>query len=62
MTITYRYYNPDSYRSDDVAGTRGVHKCIDGKRELSIPPIPGNTDWDEYLEWVKEGGTTEAFS
>jgi len=59
MTITYRYYHPDSYT--DESG-RGVHKCIDGKRERAIPPVPGNSDWDEYLEWVSQGGKTEDFS
>ena len=60
MTITYKWYPEGHYRTDDVSGTRGVFKCIDGKREGSIPPVVGNTDWDEYLEWVAAGNTAEA--
>ena len=27
---------------------------------LSIPPNPDNTDYQEYLAWVAEGNTAEA--
>mgnify|MGYP003142517982 CR=1 FL=1 len=29
-------------------------------RFLSIPVAEGNTDYQEYLEWVAEGNTAEA--
>jgi hypothetical protein len=33
-----------------------VSKLIDGEYKLSIPFAPDNTDYQEYLKWVAEGG------
>lgn len=27
----------------------------------TIPPAPGNRDWDEYQEWLAAGNTPEPF-
>ena len=32
---------------------------IDGNKMLSIPMVDGNSDYEEYLEWVAEGNTPE---
>jgi len=36
-----------------------VNKKIEGGT-MSIPFVEGNTDYQEYLEWVAEGNTAEA--
>ena len=35
-------------------------KTTDGTTEKQIPLSKGNTDYQEYLEWVAEGNTAEA--
>ena len=32
---------------------------IDGNRIMSIPMVDGNSDYEEYKEWVAEGNTPE---
>ena len=34
---------------------------VNGNRKLSIPADPANSDYAEYLEWVDEGNTPDAY-
>ena len=53
--MKYKFYKlPDGTQADAV--TRTTPEGI-----VSIIPFaPGNTDYQEYLEWVAEGNTAEA--
>ena len=46
-------------RSNEAEPTSVTLKRGDGI-SLCIPFAPGNTDYQEYLEWVAEGNTPEA--
>ncbi len=54
MAITYKLVK-------DIDGRDGsIAKKEDGVVVLSIPYATGNTDYQEYLEWVAAGNTAEA--
>jgi hypothetical protein len=40
-----------------VENSEMIYRKLDGS---FIPPDSGNTDYQEYLEWVAEGNTIEA--
>ena len=46
-------------KDDQSSEIYGVKTEV-GKRITFIPFAPGNTDYQEYLEWVAEGNTAEA--
>ena len=46
----------NGYTNEAIAVTKEI-----GGRLLTIPFDPGNTDYQEYLEWVAEGNTAEDF-
>ena len=56
MTITYKFYKADP----DLPEANNIMKLEDGKVVCYIPKAEGNTDYQEYLEWVAEGNTAEA--
>lgn len=43
--MTKQYYLQDGYGTVGIVGT-----------QYSIPPDPNNTEYQEYLEWVEDGG------
>jgi hypothetical protein len=45
----------ESYKLTD---TDTIIRISDG---ASIPPVPDNIDYAEYLEWVEEGNTPDAY-
>tara|TARA_R100000234_G_scaffold103911_1_gene73537 strand:+ start:187 stop:354 length:168 start_codon:yes stop_codon:yes gene_type:complete len=53
MTITYQLAN---FEEKLVA----IQRKIDGVFDASIPIDESNTDYQEYLAWVKAGNTPEA--
>ena len=57
MTITYKYptEDPDPMFKSGVA----VIKLETGQYPVYIPQCEGNTDYQEWKEWVAEGHTTE---
>tara|TARA_R100001086_G_scaffold99863_1_gene49943 strand:- start:254 stop:436 length:183 start_codon:yes stop_codon:yes gene_type:complete len=58
MTITYKLPTEDSDKS--LESNVAVLKLVTGKNPLYIPKAEGNTDYQEYLEWVAAGNTAEA--
>jgi hypothetical protein len=54
MAIYKLFKNSISEEVDSVTLT------IDSNHRKSIPFAPGNTDYQEYLEWVAAGNTAEA--
>ena len=56
MTITYKFYKPDS----DIPDFQNIMKLEDGKVVCYIPKSEGNTDYQEYLEWAKTNTTEPA--
>ncbi len=49
--------NPDG--SKETADANIVIKILDSGKRWFIPKSEGNTDYQEYLEWVAEGNTPE---
>ena len=47
------------YKGTDAIKVIGVNKA-EGDVRISIPFVPGNSDYQEYLEWVDAGNTAEA--
>ena len=41
-----------------LTDTTTIIRLADG---ASIPPVPDNIDYAEYLEWVEEGNTPDAY-
>ena len=56
MTITYKFYKPDP----DFPDVQNIMKLEDGKVTWYIPKSEGNTDYQEWKEWVSNGGVTQA--
>ena len=55
MATTYKLYK------DDEDGPRAVvQRTLDDGTITSIPFASGNTDYEEYLEWLAAGNTVEA--
>ena len=55
MAINYKLFK-DPISDNEVS----VRKTDDSSDQvLSIPLSEGNTDYQEYLEWVAEGNTAE---
>jgi len=49
--ITYKLYKPMVSQLEPSM----VHKYIDDDNVLQIPMVRGNSDYQEYLEWLAEG-------
>jgi len=49
--ITYKLYKPMVSQLEPSM----VHKYIDDVNVLQIPMVRGNSDYQEYLEWLAEG-------
>lgn len=45
------------FKRNSTAEVTMVHKLVDNVNVMQIPFAPGNTDYEEYLEWVAEGNT-----
>ena len=45
---------------DDNSKTINIKKDLGNNTYLFIPFVPGNSDYDEYLEWKAAGNTPEA--
>ena len=58
--IEHKLTYVDSDGNSHIDTTTLVKKYCGGDRYLDIPFIEGNTDYQEYLEWVAEGNTAEA--
>ena len=55
MTITYKFYIPDS----DFPDVQNIMQLEDGKITWYIPRDENNTHYQEWVEWAKTN-TTEA--
>ena len=53
MSIRYKLVENPFTNENDI-----VNK-IDGSKITSIPMVEANTDYQEYLEWVADGGVPE---
>jgi len=58
MTTTYKFptQDPDPMFKSNIA----VIKLITGQNPIYIPKSEENTDYQEYLKWVSDGGVTQA--
>lgn len=56
MTITYKFYTADP----DFPDFQNIMKLEDGEVVCYIPKAEGNTDYQEWKEWVSNGGETQA--
>ncbi len=56
MTITYKFYKADP----DLPEAHNIMKLEDGKVVCYIPKFEANTDYQEWKEWVSNGGETQA--
>ena len=54
MTINYKL------QKDSSTGLTQIVIKTEGSEKTWIPFVSGNTDYQEYLEWVAEGNTAEA--
>ena len=54
MTLTYKLRGPDP---NTGITPEVIIRTSDG---VQIPKLAGNTDYQEYLNWVAEGNTAEA--
>jgi len=57
MSIKYKKYPKDPKTNKE---SNSIQKTNEDGTILSIPLVVGNTDYQEYLEWVDEGNTAEA--
>ena len=58
MTTTYKFptEDPDPMFKSNIA----VIKSVTGKNPVYIPKSEDNTDYQEWKEWVSNGGETQA--
>ena len=56
MTITYKFYKADP----DFPDVENIMKLETGKNPVYIPKCEGNTDYQEWIKWVSDGGVTQA--
>tara|TARA_R100000149_G_C5861539_1_gene127352 strand:+ start:1113 stop:1283 length:171 start_codon:yes stop_codon:yes gene_type:complete len=47
-------------KNPQTGETNTVLKTDDSTKTVSIPFAEGNTDYQEYLKWVAEGGVADA--
>ena len=45
--------------NDNDGNLNTIEKTIDEQNKLYIPINPANTSYQEYLEWVADGGVPE---
>jgi|TARA_R110002124_G_scaffold247723_1_gene412848 hypothetical protein len=57
MTYTSYQFYPDSPSTGAISCVKGTDS--DGKNHC-IPFRDGNTDYQDYLDWVAEGNTAQA--
>ena len=63
MAISYKHRNTPTYELDGetvAVITQDILYKEDGVVKLAIPKDEANRHYQEYLEWVDEGNTTEA--
>ena len=54
MATTYKLY-----KDDEFGPVPAVKRTLDDGTITSIPFASGNTDYEEYLEWVAAGNTAD---
>lgn len=54
MATTYKLY-----KDDEDGPIPAVRRTLDDGTITSIPFASGNTDYEEYLEWVAAGNTAD---
>ena len=56
MSIKYKKYPKDPKTNKE---SNSIQKTNEDGTILSIPLVVGNTDYQDYLEWVAEGNTAD---